>query len=114
MTVVALSVLVLALPAQAPPQADSGTMTIRLRAKASSFKVLVDRPPTGTENRGDVQWLKATLRNAIAQFGRPKGAIVGSDTETYTFVTPTEADVKVRATLPGAQSGRQAVYRPLA
>jgi len=101
--VVALSLLVLVLPAQAARHANSSTMTIRLISITTTYKVLVDRAPKQEINKGDVLWAKSILRNAVAQFGRPKGAIVGSDISTYTVVsiTPGVGDEKVTATLPG-------------
>jgi hypothetical protein len=101
--VVALSLLVLVLPAQAARHAKSSTMTIRLISTTTTYKVLVDRAPKQEINKGDVLWAKSILRNAIAQFGKPKGAIVGSDISTYTVVsiTPGVGDEKVTATLPG-------------
>jgi hypothetical protein len=77
-------------------------MTIRLISTTTKYKVLVDRAPKQEINKGDVLWAKSILRNAIAQFGKPKGAIVGSDISTYTVVsiTPGVGDEKV-TTLPG-------------
>ena len=66
-----------------------------------SYRLLVDRAPKQELNRGDVIWQKSVLRNAVAQFGKPKGALVGSDTGTYTVVSLTQGDVKVTTRLPG-------------
>jgi hypothetical protein len=101
--VVALSLLVLALPVQAAPRATSSTLTIRLISTTTKYKVLVDRVPKQEVNKGDVLWAKSILRNAVAQFGRPKGAIVGSDVSTFTVVSATQGvgDLKAAVTLPG-------------
>jgi hypothetical protein len=76
-------------------------MTIRLISTTANIKVLVDRAPKGTASKGDVLWAKSILSNAVYQFGRPKGAIVGSDVSTFTVAAPPAGDVKVGATLPG-------------
>ena len=78
-------------------------MTIRMLVTAAGSRYIVDRPPKGYPNKGDVIRERATLRNAVAQFGRPKGAIVGSDTWMMTIVVPpfAKADVKATTLLPG-------------
>ena len=101
--VLALSVLILALPAQAGRRETSATMTIRLIVTAESSSYLIDRAPKGFPNKGDVVQQRSTLRNAVAQFGRPKGAIVGSETWVATVVISPfgKAEVKATTTLPG-------------
>jgi len=96
-----LLVLVLALPAQAARHADSASMRIRLISTTASYKVLVDRAPKQEVSKGDVFWAKSILRNAVTQFDRPKGAVVGSDVSTFTFRTLSEGDIEATATLPG-------------
>jgi hypothetical protein len=78
-------------------------MTIRLTATAAGSRYLVDHAPKGYPNKGDVTRETSTLRNAVAQFGRPKGAIVGSDVWIATIVIPPFGKVDVRAatSLPG-------------
>jgi hypothetical protein len=78
-------------------------MTIRLIGSAASSRYLVDHAPKGYPNKGDVVRETATLRNAVAQFGRPKGAIVGSDVWITTIVIPPfgKAGVKATTTVPG-------------
>jgi hypothetical protein len=78
-------------------------MTIRLVGTASSSRYLVDHAPKGYPNKGDVVRATSNLRNAVAQFGRPKGAIVGSDVWITTIVIPPfgKVDVKVATTVPG-------------
>jgi hypothetical protein len=99
-SVAALSLLMLALPAKAAPKADSATMTIRLFSTSMFSKVLAERPPSGI-SKGDFIVIESTLRNAVAQFGRPKGAIVGSDMVTLTVRSPTHAYAIVESKLPG-------------
>lgn len=97
-----LSVTLVALPAHAEPSAGAKTQTIQLVSTAKGKpRVLRDRVPKGTLSPGDVFSESSTLRNAVAQFGRPKGAIVGSDVATYTLVSVSRADVKGTARLPG-------------
>ena len=78
-------------------------MTIRLIASAASSRYLVDHSPKGYPNKGDVVRETSTLRNAVAQFGRPKGAVVGSDVWITTIVIAPfgKADVKAVTTVPG-------------
>ncbi len=80
-------------------------MTIRLIGSAASSRYLVDHAPKGYPNKGDVVRATSILRNAVAQFGRPKGAIVGSDMWITTIVIPpfSKADVKATTTLPGGK-----------
>jgi len=98
---VVLSFLVLALPAHAADDVASKTMTIRVLSITTQAKVLVDRAPKNVGSGGDVFWAKSVLRNDVAQFGRPKGALVGSDTSTFTLRSRTQVDVKATAKLPG-------------
>ena len=98
-----VSLVLLTVPAQAGNDSGSRTQTIRVVSKVVDFRVLVNRPPQGVGNVGDKMQAKNSLRNAVAQFGRPKGALVGSDVQTITVtsVTPTRARVTVAVTLPG-------------
>ena len=95
------SLCVVALPAQGARRAESETVTIRLISVTTQIKVLTDRAPKRQLSIGDVLLAKSILRNEIPQFGRPKGAQVGSDTATVTLVSPTQTDVRVAVTLPG-------------
>ena len=75
------------------------TMTIRLVSTITSHTE-TDRPPKGG-SKGDKAYVRSTLRNAVPQFGRPKGAVVGSDYEVFTVVSPSVVDVAVAVILPG-------------
>ena len=101
--VLVLGVLVLALPVRAEQQHAAATMTIRLLVTAADSRYLVDRPPKGYPNKGDVIRERSTLRNAVAQLERPTGAIVGRDTWITTIVIPPfgKAEVNATTTLPG-------------
>ena len=79
----------------------STSTTIRLVVTPKSNKVLVDRAPKGVVSKGDVLWSRAILRNAVPQFGRAKGATVGSRVATDRVVGSDAGVVKVIVTLPG-------------
>ena len=101
---IVLGVGLLALPAQAADRADSATRTIRLVATDATVRVLVDRAPKGTPSKGDVVQERTTLRNAVRQFGRAKGAVVGSDIGNHTINSvgpPVRVSLKLTAKLPG-------------
>jgi hypothetical protein len=76
-------------------------MTIRLTSMTTTVKVVRDREPTFVLSAGDVLRARSILRNAVPQFGRPKGAVVGGDVGVVTMVAATEGNTKVTATLPG-------------
>ncbi len=101
MPALALGVFVLALPAHAARQAESSTMTIRLKSTTVSVKVVRDRAPKRVLNAGDVLSARSILRNAVPQFGKPKGAIVGGDVGAFTVVTASLSDAKGTTRLPG-------------
>ena len=88
-------------------------MTIRVTATVVSARV-VDRPPKGQLNKGDAIHGKSVLRNSVAQFGRPRGSAVGSDSEVATFLSAQTALVTGVAELPGGSlriRGKQVVNR---
>ena len=91
----------LALPAQAVRQVDAREMTIRLLSTDTDSKVLTDRTPIGRASKGDLIVVSATLRNAVAQFGRSKGSVVGNATTVFTIRSRMLADVIVESSLPG-------------
>ena len=93
--------VVLAVPTQAERRLDAQTMTLRLVSTEAYSKVFTDRPPINQAGKGDVILVASRLRNAVAQFGRPKGALVGDDIVVFTIRSRTEADVIVNSTLPG-------------
>ncbi len=96
-----LALLAVALPAQAAPTARAETVTIRLLSVTTEARVQKDVAPKNVASKGDVIWQKSLLRNAVAQFGKPKGALVGSDSGTITLVSPTVLANKGVAVLPG-------------
>ena len=96
-----LCTVVSALPAHAARSSEFRTMTIRLISVTTQSEILVDRAPKNSFGIGDVIWTKSTLRNQVAQFGRSKGSLVGTDVATFTFVSNAKGDVKLTTTLPG-------------
>ena len=96
--IVAVSLGASAIPAQG---AGSKSMTIRLTSTTTALEVVRDREPTNVLSAGDVIRARSTLRNGVAQFGRPKGAVVGRDVGVVTMVASAEGNVKVTTSLPG-------------
>lgn len=101
----AISLLFVALPpATASRTAGETTMTIRL-ISTPGRTVVRDLPPKGLKlgvpSEGDSISGTSILRNATPQFGKPKGAIVGSDSWSITITTPPQSLLKVQVKLPG-------------
>jgi hypothetical protein len=98
-----VGVALLALPAQVAQSTDSATRTIRLVSLTVNSRLVVDRPPKGAPSKGDVVREESILRNAVPQFGRPKGANVGSDVAIFTVTSarPVRMNVRVTVKLPG-------------
>jgi hypothetical protein len=88
----------------APGDTNSTTgprsVTIRVLATVTTARP-VDLPPRNVQNKGDRVFVESQLTNAIPQFGRPKGSIIGQDYSTITYLSPTERLVNVQITLPG-------------
>jgi hypothetical protein len=100
-TAAAVAVLAIALPSQAALDTQATTLTIRLVSVTTQVRLQRDVAPKNVASKGDVLWQKSVLRNAVAQFGKPKGALVGSDTGTMTLVSARVVDTKGTAVLPG-------------
>ena len=66
-----------------------------------AIRTLTDKAPKGTPSKGDVFSMKSVLRNAVAQFGRPKGAVVGSDVAVLTLLSTPRVRFNVTVKLPG-------------
>jgi hypothetical protein len=103
MRVVALLGLIVltTVPAHGAPRAETKAMTIRVVSIKIDSELFVDKAPKGVPNVGDTLRSRSNLRNEVAQFGKPKGALVGSDVATLTFKSLTMGVVKVTAALPG-------------
>jgi hypothetical protein len=88
--------IVLALPLGA--HADR-TLVVRLTSVTTSLTPH-DVAPSGF-SAGDRYFAKSRLLNRVPQFGKPKGAVVGSDQGTLTVLSATVARSVGVATLPG-------------
>jgi hypothetical protein len=85
--------------ALAAPTAQGGRLTIVVTSVALSAKP-VDVAPKGS-SKGDTIEYRDRLLNAKQQFGRAKGAVVGSDHGTMTFTGAHTATFSGVAVLPG-------------
>jgi hypothetical protein len=85
--------------AVAAPSAQGGRLTIVVTSVALSAKP-TDVAPKGT-SKGDTIEYRDRLLNAKQQFGRAKGAVVGSDRGTMTFTSAHTATFSGVAVLPG-------------
>ena len=83
-------------------QTSTGSREMTIRVLASVTKANpVDLPPRNVQSKGDRVFVESQLRNAVPQFGQPKGSIVGIDYSTITYVSSTKRLVSVQVTLPG-------------
>ena len=82
--------------AQAAP---ASTVVIKVKSVSTSG-VLHDRPPKGL-SKGDVYAGRDNLTNVVPQFGKPVGAVVGSDQSTLTLTSATTGRVTGIARFPG-------------
>ena len=96
-----LGLALLTVPAHGASLAAPKARTIRVVSTTVASKVTVDKAPRGVRNAGDTVWAKSSLRNARPQFGKPKGALVGSAVAIYTFERRDLGTLKVTASLPG-------------
>ena len=78
--------------------APDATRVIRVTATEISGNTQA-KPPPGPA--GDLIVGSDRLRNAVPQFGKPKGAVVGKDTYRLVFRGAHVAAISVTATLPG-------------
>jgi hypothetical protein len=82
-------------------RSTNDSTTLRFVWKLSRERLAVDLPPKGKVQRGDVIRARSSLRNSVAQLGRPKGAVVGREVATFHVVSPRKATILIRLTLPG-------------
>jgi allene oxide cyclase len=95
--VLAAAIVSATLGAGQPASASARTtLVLRFTSVTTSEKVF-DLPPKG-ESVGDHVFSTSRLLNAVAQLGKPKGAVVGTDSGTMTFAAgPTfRVDVTTR------------------
>jgi Dirigent-like protein len=107
-TVATVTALVAALAAPSPART---TKVIRLLSTTTQARY-IDRGPKG-ESPGDAVVSSSRLVNAVAQFGRPKGALVGLDRGTYTLLKDRKTRLDGWATLPGGKIHVRGVARTL-
>lgn len=79
--------------------AASPPAVIQLVSVTTSYRN-VDAPPKGT-SPGDQQLFTSRLLNARPQFGKPKGAVVGSDRSVLVLLAPSVGRMRTVARLPG-------------
>jgi hypothetical protein len=65
---------------------------------------------TGEFTEGDTIGSAGILRNASAQFGKPKGAVVGGDRSILTVTKPPRALIHVQVNLPGGSLRVEGVF----
>jgi hypothetical protein len=99
---VAACCLAAALAGAASGGGETKRLVIRL---ISDNKVagVVDKAPKGKLSAGDSVTTTSTLRNQVAQLGKPKGALVGRDRAVQTFLSARSYTVKGYAVLPGGR-----------
>jgi hypothetical protein len=81
------------------PAASAKTTTITVVSNTVTLRTN-DIGPTGA-SKGDTVVYRDRLVNAVPQFGKKKGALVGTDTGTLTFTGAHTATFKGTAHLPG-------------
>jgi hypothetical protein len=79
--------------------AGTGTLTIKVISVTVSL-VRHDVAPKGI-GKGDTVVDRDRLLNAVKQFGKKKGAVVGRDSTTTTFTSSHTATIKGTVKLPG-------------
>jgi hypothetical protein len=94
-----VSLLALVTALAVAPAAAAKKLTIAVTSVSISIKP-TDVAPKGA-SKGDTVVYRDRLLNAKAQFGRAKGAAVGSDRGTMTFTGPHGARFSGVAVLPG-------------
>ena len=94
----------MALPAPASDAAAGKSLTIRVFVVPVTRQVK-DVPPKrfnlGEKSPGDTLTGTSILRNAVAQFGKPKGARVGTDRFVEVWLTPKRLTIDSVGRLPG-------------
>lgn len=94
----ALACLV-AVAAVSSAAADARSLTIRVTSVTVSV-TRHDVAPKST-SKGDTVAFRDRLLNAVKQFGKQRGALVGRDSGTLTFTGPHTATYAGKTTLPG-------------
>lgn len=98
---VTLAVSVVAALAALAPAAASAAGPTTIQVVSVTIKATsTDKPPKGP-SAGDTTVMRDKLVNAVAQYGKAKGAVVGSDSGTMRILSPTSARFDGIAHLPG-------------
>ncbi len=87
--------------ASATRAAHADVKTIVVRSVSTKVTLTKDTPPLKTINAGDVLGVTDQLKNVRSQFGRPAGAIVGSDRGTAIQLADGSTRFTGTAVLPG-------------
>jgi hypothetical protein len=94
----------MALPTPASDAATGKSLTIRVFVVPVTRQVK-DVPPKrfnlGEKSKGDTLSGTSILRNAVPQFGKPKGARVGTDSFVEVWLTPKRLTIDAVGRLPG-------------
>jgi dirigent-like protein len=81
--------------------AVSRKQVIQLYAKTRSASLVLDTAPKDQINVGDVFVGSDTLRNAVRQFGKPVGTVVGTDRYREAWKRADVVAITATATVPG-------------
>lgn len=93
------------------PVADAKTLTIKVKS-VQVFNKPIDLAPKGA-SKGDTVQSRDRLENLVAQFGKNKGAVVGSDSGTMTFTGAHTATFAGSAVLPDGTLKLNGVVKPI-
>jgi hypothetical protein len=96
----ALVVLAVAAAPSLPARGQADKLTVIKLISITTSERRNDVPPRGI-SVGDSEFSTSRLVNAVPQFGKAKGAVVGSDRSTTTLRSISTARVEGTATLPG-------------
>ncbi len=82
------------------PGASAAAPSVIRLVSITTSESSIDLPPRKA-SVGDRQLFTSKLLNARAQFGKPKGAVVGSDRGTVTLTSAMRANLRTVVKLPG-------------
>jgi hypothetical protein len=110
--------LVIALPAAASDAAATRSATIRILITPVT-RTFTDVAPkthamTGEYTKGDTLKGTSILRNAVPQFGKPKGARIGTDRFVETALSPQRIVFDGVSRLPGGTVHARGIMREVA
>jgi len=116
--VIAFVSLVMGLPAAASDTADAQSVVIRVLITPVT-RTFTDVAPkthamTGEYTKGDTLEGTSILRNAVRQFGKPRGARIGTDHFVETALSPQEIMFDGVSRLPGGTVHARGVLHEVA